>query len=125
MLLVLLLAMLDATWSLVPDILVKYEVGEVAGSRIAAIENPDHMKGHVAEHDLTVSDRMAGPGQPALPPRMPKLCQPWKPGLRPLASCRTDPEWGCQIGDGSGVIRATIDVQRGTGHVSRDVRGQI
>jgi methyl-accepting chemotaxis protein-1 (serine sensor receptor) len=58
--LILRLAVLSAGNSLYQNRSVKYESGEVASSWIPAIENPGHMKGFVAEHDLMVSDRLAG-----------------------------------------------------------------
>jgi len=58
--LILVLSVLSAAYSLIQNLSVKYESGEVATSWIPAIENLGHMKGFVADHYLLVSDRMAG-----------------------------------------------------------------
>ena len=58
--LVLLLALLNAGHSMYRNISAKFESGEVASSWIPAIENLGHMKGHLADHYLLVSDRVAG-----------------------------------------------------------------
>lgn len=58
--LILLLAIVNAGHSIYRNISATYESGEVAGSWIPAIENLGHMKGHLADHYLLVSDRVAG-----------------------------------------------------------------
>ena len=60
--LILLVVVLSAANSLYRNISVKYEAGDVTGSRIPDIENLGHLKGFVSDHHLMVSDRLAGRG---------------------------------------------------------------
>ena len=57
---ILLLALLSTANSLYRNISIKFESGEVAASWIPAIENLGHMKGLLAEHHFSVTDRVDG-----------------------------------------------------------------
>ncbi len=57
---ILLLAVLNASFSIYRNISAKFESGEVASSWIPAIENLGNMKGFLSDHYLLINDRITG-----------------------------------------------------------------
>ncbi len=58
--LILILAVLNAAFSIYRNVSAKFESGEVAASWLPAIENLGNMKGYLSDHYLLVNDRITG-----------------------------------------------------------------